>query len=183
MVPLTGSCAARNRSRRRCRTRSTGRAGRPSHSPGIQAAPAGRNITKQRFYRSQSGSVGTDFYFIAERTACNANFVDTVAPDAFAEPLPSRHYNAPPDGSRFARGRSGGNNSPYLAFLLGWAEPAYPAAHLDRPSAWLPAAFAYCRPHGDAIAPAASRGKLFSDAIRDAVRSAKGLGPITKIQC
>jgi hypothetical protein len=64
---------------------------------GIEAAPGGRNITRQRFYRSQSGSVGTDLYFIAERAESGSDFVDNVAPDAFAEPLPSRYYHAPPD--------------------------------------------------------------------------------------
>lgn len=56
-----------------------------------------RNITKQRFYRSQTGSLGTDFYFIAERDVSDDGFTDDIAPDAFAEPLPSRHWNAPPD--------------------------------------------------------------------------------------
>lgn len=67
---------------------------------GIQDASsfAARAVTKQRFYRSQTGTVGTDFYFIAERNVSNANFSDTIAVDAFAEPLPSRHWNAPPDG-------------------------------------------------------------------------------------
>lgn len=56
-----------------------------------------RGVTLQRFYRSQSGSAGTDFYFIAERAVSDADFEDDVAPDAFAEPLPSRFWNAPPD--------------------------------------------------------------------------------------
>lgn len=64
---------------------------------GIQGAPAGRLITKQRFYRSQTGSSGTFFYFVAERAASNANFVDTTAVDAFGEAMPSAAWNAPPD--------------------------------------------------------------------------------------
>lgn len=66
---------------------------------GIQDAPdePDRAVTRQRIYRSQSGSAGADFYFIAERDASDGNFVDTVPVDAFAEPLPSRHWHAPPD--------------------------------------------------------------------------------------
>jgi hypothetical protein len=61
------------------------------------AAPAGRNITKQRIYRTQTGDFGTDLYFIAERAASAANYTDTIPETDFAEVLPSRAYNAPPD--------------------------------------------------------------------------------------
>lgn len=64
---------------------------------GFGAVPAGRNITKQRIYRSQTSTTGTTLYFIAERAASSANFVDNVAADAFQEPLPSTTWNAPPD--------------------------------------------------------------------------------------
>ncbi|KQV27844.1 hypothetical protein ASC97_05615 [Rhizobium sp. Root1203] len=64
---------------------------------GFAAAPAGRAVTKQRIYRSQSGSSGTYLYFIAERAASASDYVDTVAVDAFQEPLPSANWNEPPD--------------------------------------------------------------------------------------
>jgi hypothetical protein len=64
---------------------------------GFDAVPTGRNITKQRIYRSQTGQLGTFFYLIDERAATNANYVDTVAVDAFQEVLPSTDYNQPPD--------------------------------------------------------------------------------------
>ena len=64
---------------------------------GFPATPSGRAITKQRIYRSQTGSSGTYFYLIAERAASPSNFSDTVAVDAFQEPLPSADWNAPPD--------------------------------------------------------------------------------------
>ncbi|MBU9386647.1 hypothetical protein [Burkholderia multivorans] len=64
---------------------------------GFQAPPAGRNITKQRIYRSQTSLSGTDLYFIAERDASAANFVDNVQLKAQNEPLPSLEWNAPPD--------------------------------------------------------------------------------------
>ncbi|CAB3972354.1 MULTISPECIES: hypothetical protein [Burkholderia] len=64
---------------------------------GFQAAPAGRNITKQRIYRSQTSLSGTDLYFIVERDASADSFVDNVPLTDQNEPLPSLEWNAPPD--------------------------------------------------------------------------------------
>jgi hypothetical protein len=64
---------------------------------GFLLAPTGRGVTTQRIYRSQTGSVGTGFYLIAERPQSVANYVDTIAVDALQEPLPSGSYNTPPD--------------------------------------------------------------------------------------
>lgn len=71
--------------------------GRTVTLSGFQATPAGRNITKQRIYRSQSSSQnGTDLFLIAERAASTSNYVDGNSPTDFAEVLPSRDYNPPP---------------------------------------------------------------------------------------
>lgn len=65
---------------------------------GFQAAPAGRAISKQRIYRSQTGtSGGTTLYFLAERAASTGNYSDTIAVGDFSEPIPSIDYNPPPD--------------------------------------------------------------------------------------
>jgi len=65
---------------------------------GFQSTPAGRNITKQRIYRSQSSSQsGTDLFLIEERAASTSSFTDTHSPDDFQEALPSKDYNPPPD--------------------------------------------------------------------------------------
>lgn len=55
-----------------------------------------RQITKQRIYRSQTGSAGTYLYFIAERAASADNFNDEIAVDAFQEALPSAGWDEPP---------------------------------------------------------------------------------------
>jgi hypothetical protein len=65
---------------------------------GIQAPPAGTRINRQRIYRSQTSLSGTDLYFIAERPASAANFVDSVPLNQQNEPIPSLDWNAPPDG-------------------------------------------------------------------------------------
>ncbi|MFC3074918.1 hypothetical protein [Shinella pollutisoli] len=64
----------------------------------FQAAPAGRSITRQRIYRSQTGTTGTSFFLIADRAASTADFVDNVAVDAFQEPLKTASWSEPPDG-------------------------------------------------------------------------------------
>jgi hypothetical protein len=63
---------------------------------GFAMPVADRRITKQRIYRSQTGSTGTYLYFIAERPAAADNFVDGVAVDAFQEALPSAGWDEPP---------------------------------------------------------------------------------------
>lgn len=66
---------------------------------GFRNPPTGRNITKQRIYRSQSSvSAGTDLFLIAERSASNANYTVTAGINDFAEGLPSRDWNPPPSG-------------------------------------------------------------------------------------
>jgi hypothetical protein len=65
---------------------------------GFPATPSGRAITKQRIYRSQTGSAGgTNLYFIAERAASTGNYTDALVANGFNEPLPSIDWNPPPD--------------------------------------------------------------------------------------
>lgn len=64
---------------------------------GFVAAPTDRTITKQRIYRSQTSLTGTQLFLIAERNVTTSDFVDSVAVDAFQEPLPSSGWTAPPD--------------------------------------------------------------------------------------
>lgn len=65
---------------------------------GFGAIPAGRNITKQRIYRSVTGASGSAaFYFVEERVASAASFIDNVGQESFNEPLPSLDWNPPPD--------------------------------------------------------------------------------------
>lgn len=64
---------------------------------GFAATPAGRNITKQRIYRSQTSTTGTQLYFIAERAAASTDFVDGIPSESIQEPLPSLEWNAPPN--------------------------------------------------------------------------------------
>jgi hypothetical protein len=95
---------------------------------GFTAAPSGRGITLERIYRSQDSALGTSLFFIAERAASTADFVDTVAPDGFGELLPSSDWNAPPDG---LQGLCAGANGMLAGFVgkdLYFSEPYRPHA-------------------------------------------------------
>jgi hypothetical protein len=62
----------------------------------LPTGPA-RGVVYQRIYRLQTGAAGTYFYLIAQRGVTAADYVDSIAVDATAEPCPSIAYNAPPD--------------------------------------------------------------------------------------
>lgn len=64
---------------------------------GFDAVPAGRDIATIRIYRTQTGDSGTDLYFIDEVADTTTSYADTIPDTDFAEVLPSRNYNAPPD--------------------------------------------------------------------------------------
>ncbi|MBI1202605.1 MAG: hypothetical protein GC182_08855 [Rhodopseudomonas sp.] len=101
---------------------------------GFQAPPAGRNITKQRIYRTQTGTSGTDLYFIDERDASSADYVDAIAVDAFGEVLPSRAYNPPPDTlaglTSMPNGMMAAFSGRDLYFCEPWQPHAWPEVYI-----------------------------------------------------
>jgi hypothetical protein len=94
----------------------------------ISAPPGGRNITLQRFYRTQTGSAGTDLYFVAERAASAANFVDNIPVTQFAERLPSRTWNGPPAGLIGLTAMPNGIMAGFVGKKLYFCEPYLPHA-------------------------------------------------------
>ena len=96
---------------------------------GFTAPPAGRSITRQRIYRTQTGSSGdTNLYFIAERPASTADFTDTVLPSAIGERLPSLTYNAPPDDLEGLISLPNGMMAGFVGKKLYFSEPYIPHA-------------------------------------------------------
>jgi hypothetical protein len=95
---------------------------------GIQAAPAGRDITLQRVYRTQTGTQGTYLYLIAERAASNANYSDVIAPNAFQEPLPSVDWTPPPNGLLGLTALPNGMMAGFVGKDLYFCEPYRPHA-------------------------------------------------------
>lgn len=106
---------------------------------GFEAIPAGRAITKQRIYRSQTGSSGTYFYFIAERSASTSDYVDTVPVDGFQEVLPSSDWTPPPDGLSGLIAMPNGIMAAFVGPDLYFCEPY-------RPHAW-PEKYVLTIPH------------------------------------
>ena len=99
---------------------------------GFVLPASGRAITKQRIYRSQSSvSAGTDLFFIAERTASAGNYVDSIAIDDFGEVLPSREWNAPPDGLSGLITLPAGMMAGFVGKDLYFCEPYRPHAWLE----------------------------------------------------
>jgi hypothetical protein len=95
---------------------------------GFVAPPAGRNITKQRIYRTQTGPSGTDLYFIAERDASADDYDDEVDQDGFGEVIPSRVYNAPPDNLVGLTAMPNGMMAAFVGRDLYFCEPWQPHA-------------------------------------------------------
>jgi hypothetical protein len=96
---------------------------------GFQAPPTGREITRQRIYRSQSSvATGTDLFLIAERAASSADYVDDVAVDDFAEVLPSRDWNPPPDNLKGLIALTNGMMAGFVGKDLYFCEPFRPHA-------------------------------------------------------
>lgn len=96
---------------------------------GFQAAPAGRGITKQRIYRSQSSSQsGTDLFFLEERNASTSSFTDSYAPDQFGEVLPSKDWNQPPDDLQGLIAMPNGMMVGFTGKQLCFCEPYHPHA-------------------------------------------------------
>lgn len=96
---------------------------------GFASTPSGRNITKQRIYRSQTGaSGGTSLFFIAERAAANTNYVDSIAVDTAVEPIPSISYNPPPAGLEGLTALPNGMMAAFVGKSLYFSEPYQPHA-------------------------------------------------------
>lgn len=95
---------------------------------GFEDAPAGREITKQRIYRSQTSMTGAQLYLIAERAATTSNFVDNIGIEDFQEALPSLAYNPPPDGLRGLTSMPNGMMAAFEGKDLYFCEPYLPHA-------------------------------------------------------
>jgi hypothetical protein len=61
------------------------------------AAPTGAyNITHRRFYRTATGSQGTNYYYVGEQVTASTTFADSVSGANLGEVLPSLTWDAPP---------------------------------------------------------------------------------------
>lgn len=107
----------------------TWQAGQTVTLSGFAATPAGRGITKQRIYRSQSSNQsGTDLFMIEERDAVTTDYVDTHSPEDFGEVLPSRDWSQPPDDLKGLISLPNGMMAAFSGKQLCFCEPYRPHA-------------------------------------------------------
>ena len=95
---------------------------------GFEAPPIGRNILRQRIYRTQTGSAGTFLYLISERPASTNDFIDNLPADAFQEALPSLDWTAPPAGLSGLVGMANGMMAAFVGRDVYFCEPWRPHA-------------------------------------------------------
>jgi len=108
-------------------------AGKTVTLSGFAAPPSGRAISKQRIYRlQQSLTTGADLYFIAERSASASNFTDTFGINEFGEAIPSKDYNAPPDGLSGLTAMPMGMMAGFVGKDLYFCEPYRPHAYPEK---------------------------------------------------
>lgn len=95
---------------------------------GFASTPASRNITRQRIYRSQTGSDTTNLYFLAERAASTSSFLDNYDVDETQEVIPSVDYNPPPSGLAGLTALPNGMMAAFVGKDLYFSEPWRPHA-------------------------------------------------------
>jgi len=104
------------------------RSGQTIKLSGFVNAPSGRAITKQRIYRTQTGSSGTGLYFIAERDVSSGQFIDDVPVDKFNEFIPSANWHEPPDDLSGLTSMPNGMMAAFRGKELYFCEPFRPHA-------------------------------------------------------
>ncbi|MBP6652581.1 MAG: hypothetical protein KA181_09170 [Xylophilus sp.] len=94
----------------------------------IAAAPSGRNITHWRFYRSNVGTVGAAFQFIAEGPAATLTGTDGVLASEMGEVLPTTTWAEPPTGLRGICDMHNGIMAGFFKNTTAFCEPFVPYA-------------------------------------------------------
>ncbi len=96
---------------------------------GFEAGIAGRNITHQRIYRSQTSELGvTTLYLITQRAVGTGDFTDTAGIYPIQEPIPSTDFNPPPAGLTGLTALPNGMMAAFVGRDLYFCEPYQPHA-------------------------------------------------------
>lgn len=95
----------------------------------MSAAPAGRNITARRIYRSQTSTSGiTDLYFVAEIPAASLSYAHNIATAPLQEVLPSADFDPPEDTMTGLISLPNGIMAAFDGKELFFSEPFFPHA-------------------------------------------------------
>jgi hypothetical protein len=84
--------------------------------------------THRRIYRTNTGSDGSEFQFVAEIPILTATYSDTLDPSELAEVLPSESWLPPPIGLSNIIALPNGSLCGFLDKALCFSEPGYPHA-------------------------------------------------------
>lgn len=90
--------------------------------------PSGRNITKRRIYRSNTGSAGAAFQFVAEIPAATLSYTDSHAPAELGEVCPTTTWVEPPTGLSSIVGMPNGVMAGHYDNTVCFCEPYAPYA-------------------------------------------------------
>lgn len=92
---------------------------------GFSSPPVGRAVSKMRFYRSQTSSLGeTELFFIAERTASTDPFSDNSLP--IQTPIETLDFDPPPDNLQGIIPLPNGGMAGFFGKTLCFCEPYLP---------------------------------------------------------
>lgn len=101
----------------------------------FDAPPVGsHNITHRRFYRTATGSQGTNYYYVGEQTTASTSFADVVTGANLGELLPSLTWDTPPDTlaglTAMANGILAGFKGKDICFCDPWHPHAWPQDYI-----------------------------------------------------
>lgn len=95
----------------------------------LPTPPSGsHNITHRRFYRTSTGSQGTNYYYVGTHAVASTSFLDDVLAEGLGEVLPSMTWDVPPDGLEGMIALANGMNAAFLGKDIYFSEPYKPHA-------------------------------------------------------
>jgi hypothetical protein len=95
----------------------------------FSAAPAGRNVTAKRIYRSQTSAAGvTQLFFVAEIAVATATYDHDLAATPMQEPIASSDYDPPPAGLTGLISMPNGMMAAFVGKDVYFSEPFQPHA-------------------------------------------------------
>lgn len=95
----------------------------------VVPAGSGYNVTKQRIYRSVTGTGATSFFFVAEISAGTTSYIDSVPSAGLGEELRSLTWEEPPADLAGIVAHPGG-------FLIGFSGQELCMSEIGAPHAW-----------------------------------------------
>jgi hypothetical protein len=95
----------------------------------LPGAPSGNRVfTAKNIYRTNTGTGGTEFQFVAQVTPATTNWVDNVASDYLGEVLTTEDFDLPDSNMRGLVTLPNGYHAGFFGNTLCFSEPGFPHA-------------------------------------------------------